>query len=146
MNEEMQQKNYLKWRKMEQISSIVALVAMVVGIIFIIIDIIPIAIIMAIVLAIMIGLNKISDGQLEKYCKECYKLLLGCAYQAKVVNQTSKHIQSTKESKYTLSYHITIVCPNCGKTQSIKKTFESNNSFSDCEIKMNNYCAKKFGH
>ncbi len=89
----------------------------------------------------------ICSGYLNKRCSSCHELLFGAAYEWSVIKQNVTGGNSPQnEPQYKMKYHILFTCPHCGTVKTEKQTFFSKHGFSDCEIQMLNYCAKKFGH
>ena len=89
-------------------------------------------------MAIMFGIS----NKMKKYCSSCHNLLSGCAYEWTVIGQT----YNKNADEFRVTYNVIHTCPHCGKTDSDKITMNSKNGYGDCEVKMNNYCVKRFGH
>lgn len=97
--------------------------------------------------AVLLIISIIGDKYLGKRCKQCHELLFGASYEWSVIKQKVRGGNSPQnEPQYELKYNILFTCPHCGVVKTDKITFFSKHGFSDCEIKMRNYCSKKFGH
>ena len=88
----------------------------------------------------------IISKKLEKYCDGCYASLWGAGYEWTTIKANATNPNQQGEITYTIKYNLIYECPNCGKVKTEKVSQSSKNGYSDCEIKMNNYCVNRFGH